>query len=45
MKNCELSFGFFPGLLMGIRTYKEVDKTNHVLYIPFIDACLTVFND
>ena len=33
MKNWELSFGFYPGILTGFRTYKEVKKNNHVLYI------------
>ena len=33
MKNWELSFGFYPGIMLGFRSYKEVDKTNHVLYI------------
>ena len=45
MKNWELSFGFYPGIIMGFRSYKEVEKTNHVLYIPFVDVCLTVYND
>ena len=26
MKNWELSFGFYPGIMMGFRTYKEVKK-------------------
>ena len=33
MKNWELSFGFYPGILLGFRTYNEVKKNNHVLYI------------
>ena len=33
MKDWELSFGFYPGILLGFRTYKETNKTNHVLYI------------
>ena len=32
MKNWEISFGFYPGLLLGFRTYKEELRTNHVLY-------------
>ena len=40
--NWELSFGFYPGILMGFRSYEEKNKTNHVLYLPFIDACLTL---
>jgi len=39
--NWELSFGFYPGILVGFRSYEEKKKTNHVLYLPFIDACLT----
>mgnify|MGYP001598600223 CR=1 FL=1 len=38
----ELSFGFYPGILLGFRTYTEVNKTNHVLYLPFIDICLVI---
>ena len=44
MKNWELSFGFYPGILTGFRTYNEVEKNNHVLYIPFVDICLTMYN-
>ena len=33
MKDWELSFGFYPGILLGFRSYKEVNKNNHVLYI------------
>ena len=33
MKDWELSFGFYPGIIMGFRSYKEEKKTNHVLYI------------
>ena len=45
MKNWELSFGFYSGILIGFRTYRETKKTNHVLYIPFADVCLTIYND
>ena len=41
-KDWELSFGFYPGILIGFRTYTEVNKQNHVLYLPFIDICLSV---
>ena len=40
--NWELSFGFYPGILMGFRSYEEKKKTNHVVYLPFMDACLTL---
>jgi len=37
-----LSFGFFPGLLLGVRSYVEQYRTNHVVYLLFIDICLTI---
>ena len=40
--NWEFSMGFYPGILLGFRTYDEGDKSNHVLYIPFVDVCLTI---
>ena len=43
MKDWELSFGTVPGLLFGIRTYQEDSRTNHVLYVGFLDACLTIY--
>jgi hypothetical protein len=36
-----LSIGLYPGLLLGIRTYKYLDSVSHVLYIPFLDIVLT----
>ena len=39
----ELSIGFIPGLLFGIRSYVERRKTNHVLYLACIDICLTIY--
>ena len=32
-KDWELSFGFYPGILLGFRTYTEVNKVNHVLHL------------
>ena len=43
MKEWDLSFGFYKGILFGVRTYEEEVRTNHVLYIPFVDVCLTVY--
>tara|TARA_S200002703_G_scaffold35887_1_gene30989 strand:+ start:207 stop:353 length:147 start_codon:yes stop_codon:yes gene_type:complete len=40
--NWELSFGFYPGIVLGFRSYEEKKKTNHVIYLPFVDACLTL---
>ena len=45
MREWELSFGFYPGVLIGFRTYNEPTRNNHVLYIPFVDICLTFHND
>jgi len=43
MKPWQLEIGTYPGLLFGIRSYIEKDFTEHVLYIPFIELCLTVY--
>ena len=40
----EFSIGFYPGILLGMRTYTERNKQNHVIYIPLIDFCITIFN-
>lgn len=45
MKNWELSLGFYLGFLIGFRTYKHLDSIDYVLYLPFVDLCLTVYND
>lgn len=39
----ELSFGTIPGLVFGIRTYPGDSFDNHVLYLGFLDICLTIF--
>ena len=38
-----IEVGFYPGMLIGIRTYPEPEQTTHVLYLPFVDLALTVF--
>jgi len=42
MKNWELSIGFYPGLLLGIRSYVEKEFVEHVLYLPFVDISLKI---
>ena len=42
--NWEFSIGFYPGILLGFRSYTEKKQNNHVMYIPFMDFCLTTFN-
>jgi hypothetical protein len=41
--NWSLSFGFYPGILFGIRTYEEEKQTAYVFYLPFIDVAYEVF--
>mgnify|MGYP003134879703 CR=1 FL=1 len=45
LDNWEISFGTFPGLLFGIRTYQEDLRTNHVFYFGFLDICITIFKN
>ena len=42
MREWELSLGFYPGIIVGFRSYEQEDRNNHVLYLQFIDICLTV---
>ena len=42
MNNWTLEIGLYPGVLIGVRSYIQDDLTEHVLYIPFIEMCLTV---
>ena len=42
--NWEFSIGFYPGVLFGMRTYREKKKNNHVMYLHFVDFCLTMNN-
>ena len=42
-KTWSLSFGFYPGILFGIRTYEEPTQTAYVFYLPFIDVAYEVF--
>ena len=44
IKNWELSFGLFEGLLFGYRNYPDVDnnKVDHVFYVFIFDICLTL---
>tara|TARA_B100001059_G_scaffold198036_1_gene203735 strand:- start:306 stop:455 length:150 start_codon:yes stop_codon:yes gene_type:complete len=38
-----IEVGFYPGMLLGIRTYEEPEHTTHVLYIPFVDLALCIY--
>ena len=41
--NWELSIGFYPGILFGMRTYEEETLTTYVFYLPFIDVAYEVW--
>ena len=41
-KGWSISLGFYPGVLIGARTYHAVDVTSHVLYLPFFDVALQI---
>ena len=41
----ELSLGFYPGFVIGMRSYDNPTTWEHVLYVPFVELCLTVFKD
>ena len=43
-KSWSLSLGFYPGVLLGMRSYHEDKQTTHVIYIPFIDLALEIYN-
>ena len=45
MKAWQLEIGLYPGVLIGIRTYEQTDINEHVLYIPFVELCLTVYKE
>ena len=38
----EISIGLYPGVLIGIRSYPEDKFSEHVLYFPFVEICLTL---
>ena len=42
-RNWEITMGFYPGILIGIRTYEEKEFNEHVLYLPFcVDIALKI---
>ena len=43
--NWELSIGFYPGIVVGFRSYEQEMCNKHVLYIQFIDICLTIIKE
>ena len=45
MREWVLSIGVYPGIIVGFRSYEQDDRNNHVLYLPFVDICLTVLKN
>ena len=43
-KYWSITIGFYPGILLGFRTYVEKDFSTHVFYLPFIDFALEIDN-
>jgi hypothetical protein len=41
----ELSLGLYPGIVIGARSYDNKDTIEHVVYIPFVELCLTVYKN
>jgi hypothetical protein len=42
-RNWEITMRFYPGLLIGVRTYEEKEFNEHVLYLPFcVDIALKI---
>jgi len=43
-KEWSVSLGFYPGILIGARTYHGDTHTQHVVYLPFIDIAFEFEN-
>ena len=41
-KGWAISIGFYPGVLVGARSYFTEDMTSHVFYLPFFDVALQI---
>ena len=39
----EISLGFYPGVLIGMRSYHNDNVTSHVFYIPFFDIAIQIY--
>ena len=43
--NWSLSFGFYPGILFGMRSYHGPTHSQHVFYLPFVDLAIEIENE
>jgi hypothetical protein len=41
-KGWAISIGFYPGVLIGARTYHAEDMMSHVFYLPFFDVAFQI---
>jgi len=42
-KSWSLEIGFYPGMVLGVRSYEEKSQTAHVFYLPFIDLAFITY--
>ena len=42
-KSWAIEIGLYPGVLLGIRSYKQEDRSIHVLYLPFVDIAFYIY--
>jgi hypothetical protein len=42
-KGWTIEIGLYPGVLLGIRSYKQEDRSIHVLYLPFVDIAFYIY--
>jgi len=50
MRDFEMNIGFYPGILLGFRTYPGYDMDNnplnsHVLYLPFVSIGIQFYKE
>ena len=38
-----LELGLYPGILLGFRTYDQGEYNTHVLYLPFFEIALSIY--
>jgi hypothetical protein len=43
IKKWSISLGVYPGVLIGVRSYRYSDMSIHVLYLPFVDIAIELF--
>ena len=41
-KGWAISLGFYPGVVIGMRSYYNEGMTSHVLYMPFFDIAFQI---